>query len=271
MRKLRIKTIPKKESEGLYKVFTNQHLKIYNDIKKNIEISSVQEWFKYCPPAQGKKQWVDKRSAKEMAKFWTDIHKQNDFLLFMKKIKKELILNYAFPEMATAFDENGSPRKNDLCVFATDRNKEILIAIEGKADESFGVNVDKEWIESIPEKIRNNKSKKIDRIIGLYQRFDNNANFLKLKYQLIYWLAGAIDEAERRQIETVFLIVQEFHSEKTEEKKINLNKSDLDLFVNIISNSVLKKVNKNEIVGPIKNQFTKQLNLYVGKHQTYIK
>ena len=58
---------------------------------------------------------------------------------------------------------------------------------------------------------------------------------------------------------------------KTEEKKITVNKRDLDLFVNFISNSDFEKVNENEIIGPIKNQFTKQINLYIGKYQTYIK
>jgi len=101
----------------------------------------------------------------------------------------------------------------------------------------------------------------------LYQRFNCNADFLKLRYQLTYWLAGAIDEAIRNKINTVFLIVQEFHSDKTNEEKIAVNKSDLDFFVNFISDAAYKNLNNNQIIGPIKNQFTKQINLYIGKYQ----
>lgn len=270
MRKLHIKTIPEEASNNFQKAFSYPTVKIYKDTKRNVVISSIEEWFKYCPPAKGEKQWADKRSAKEMAKFWISIQNQNDFLLFLQKTNKDLILNYAFPEMATEFDDYESPRKNDLCIYATDRNKKVLIAIEGKADEPFGNYVAKEWIDSINKKIENNKSEKINRIIGLYQRFDNNALFLKLRYQLTYWIAGAIDEAKRNEMDTVFLIVQEFHSNKTEAKKIMVNKGDLDFFVNFISNSDFEKVNENEIIGPIKNQFTKQINLYIGKYQTYI-
>lgn len=247
-------------------------MKIFKDTKKKIEISSVEEWLKHCPPVNPSIQWVDKRSAKEMAMFWTNIQNQNDFLMFLQNTSKDLTLNFALPEIATKFDDYKSPRKNDLCVFATDRSGEILISIEGKSDEHFGENyADKEWILSINEKNKRSESKKIDRLIGLYQRFNCNADFLKLRYQLTYWLAGAIDEATRNKINTVFLIVQEFHSDITKEEKIAVNKRDLDFFINFISNSEYKSVNNNQIIGPIKNQITKQVNLYIGKYQKNLK
>lgn len=243
-------------------------MKIFKDKDKEIEISSVEEWLKHCPPVNPAKQWVDKHSAKEMAKFWTDIENQNEFLLFLQNASKDLTFNYAFPEIATKFDNYRSPRKNDLCVFAADSSGNILISIEGKADEPFGENyVYKEWESSIGEKKTSSKSKKLDRIIELYQRLNCSASFLNLRYQLTYWLAGAIDEATRNKINTVFLIVQEFHSDITNKKMIADNKRDLDFFVNFISKSAYKSVNNNQIIGPIKNQFTKQINLYIGKYQ----
>lgn len=247
-------------------------IKIFKDRKKKTEITSVGEWLIQCPPINPSIQWVDKRSAKEMAKFWTDTKNQNNFLLFLQNVNKDLSFNYALPEVETKFDEYKSPRKNDLCLFATDGNEEILISIEGKSDEHFGKNyVDKEWILSVNEKNKRSKSKKLDRLIGLYQRFNCNADFLKLRYQLTYWLAGAIEEAIRNKINTVFMIVQEFHSDITKKEKIAVNKRDLDFFVNFISNSAYKNLNNNQIIGPIKNQFTKQIYLYIGKYQKSLK
>jgi len=243
-------------------------MKIYRDSAKKIEISSVEEWLEHCPPINPKIQWVEKRSAKEMAKFWTISENQDEFLKFLRSFEENLNFDYATPEVAAKFDEYKSPRKNDLCVYATNRNRNVLISIEGKSDESFGERVfAEEWIRSINEKIQTANSKKINRIIELYQRFNQDSNVLSLRYQLTYWLAGTIDEAVRSKIDTVFLIVQEFHSEKTKEKKIAKNQSDLNYFVNFISKSAYKNVGRNEIIGPIKNQFTKQIDLYIGKFQ----
>jgi len=242
-------------------------MKIYKNRQKTTEICTVDEWFKNCPPANPKKQWVDKRSALEMAKFWTNSQKQSDFQSFLQKVKKDISFDYAIPERATNFDNYRNPRKNDLCIYARDKNDNILVSIEGKADEQFGNNyVYTEWIESLLEKRVKSESKKMERIIELYNRFDNKAEFLELRYQLTYWLAGAIEEAIRNKIKTVFLIVQEFHSNKTINQKITLNASDFDYFVRFISNGCYENVSKNEILGPINNQYTKEIDLYVGKY-----
>lgn len=94
---------------------------------------------------------------------------------------------------------------------------------------------------------------------------------MKLRYQLSYWLAGAIDEAIKNNVKTVFLIVQEFHSDLTNEKKILKNQTDLDFFINFISNSTFDEVKHNEIIGPINNHLTEGIDMYIGKFQTVLK
>ncbi len=242
-------------------------MRVYKDKLKEIELISVDKWRQHCPPVSPTLQWVDKRSAKEMAKFWTDIGKRGEFLMFLRSVKKDLTFDYALPEIATKFDAYKSPRKNDLCLYATYETQRALISIEGKSDEQFGKRVADEWSKSILEKISKPNSKKLDRIIELYQRFECNPDFLKLKYQLTYWLAGAIDGAIRNDIDIVFLIVQEFYSDLIKERKVTNNQHDLDFFLSFISNSFFKKVRNNEIIGPINNPFTKQIDLYIGKYQ----
>lgn len=242
-------------------------MKIYKNKQQTIELCTVVDWFNNCPPANPKKQWVDKRSALEMARFWIDSQKQNDFLAFLQKVKEDITFDYAIPEIAITFDNYRNPRKNDLCIYAKEKNDNILVSIEGKSDEPFGDNnVYTEWIESIQEKRKKPKSKQIDRLIELYNRFDNKAEFLELRYQLTYWLSGAIEEAKRNKIDSVFLIVQEFHSDKTKDQKITHNANDFDFFVRFISKDHYEKVRKNEILGPIKNEYTKEIDLYIGKY-----
>src|SRR5690554_2474033 len=126
-------------------------MKIYNN--KDREITSFDEWEIYCPPANKNKHWRLKRSAMEMAKFWTNVENQSAFLDFMRKKESNIAFDYAIPELANKFDDYRSPRKTDLCVFGNQEDEKIFISIEGKADEPFGEYIDKEWISSIFEKI----------------------------------------------------------------------------------------------------------------------
>lgn len=245
-------------------------MKIYKDQKKQIEIFSVQDWLLHCPPANSKTQWCDYRSAKEMAKFWTNPECQKEFLLFLQQMNRNLTFEYALPEVATRFDNYRNARKNDLCIFANEGYNKVLILIEGKADEPFGNYIAKEWSKCDIEKNKNQASRKLDRVIDLQKRFNDNKLFVKLRYQLVYWFAGAIEEAKRNNIDKIYLVVQEFHSKKTTNKKIETNKIDLNSFVEFISHSAFREVNEHEIVGPINNEFTKQIDLYIGKHQTQI-
>ena len=244
-------------------------MKIYKDFTKKIEITTVDDWLQHCPPMDSSRQWVPKRSAVEMANFWVKSECQNEFISFLKTYDKDLAFQYAVPEIATKFDNYKNARKNDLCIFASSRNRQVLISIEGKADEPFGDNLfGQQWINSINEV--NSSSKKLNRIVGLYQRFDQQNDILKLRYQLTYWLAGSIDEAIRNNIDTVYLIVQEFHSDQTTNKKVTTNKNDLDNFIEFISKSRYKTVEPNKVIGPVSNEFTKNINLFIGKFQKYV-
>jgi hypothetical protein len=232
---------------------------IHND-KKNIEITSLEEWEKHCPPANRNRQWKPKRSAMEMAKFWLDPERQSTFLAFMREKENNIVFEYAIPELANKFDDYKSPRKADLCLFGNQVDERIFISIEGKADESFGT-----YIKNIKTSDKS-KSKQSARIIALCKRFGSDANFFNLRYQLTYWLAGSIEEAIRNDMKTVYLIVQTFESDATNETKIKKNEKDLNDFINFISKSNFDKVERNEIIGPINNDFTKNIDLYFGKY-----
>jgi hypothetical protein len=235
-------------------------MKIYTNKTKETEILSIEEWLKECPPKNIDSHWEPKRSAMEMAKFWTNIEKQSDFLDFMSKNESNIAFDYAIPELANKFDDYRSPRKTDLCVFGNQEGEKIFISIEGKADEPFGT-----YVKNIKGSDKS-KSKKFDRINALNKRFGSNDNFLNLRYQLTYWFASAIDEAIRNEINKVYLIVQVFESDETEEKKIEKNEKDLNNFINFISKSKIDKVERNEIIGQFNNEFTKNLDLYIGKY-----
>lgn len=243
-------------------------MKIFKDKNKKIKISTLDDWYEYCPPQNPDLHWKDKHSAKEMAKFWLSKEKQTEFKIFFENvIGHTLNIHYALPEFETKFDNYKKPRKNDLCIFAEEKREKILISIEGKGNEPFGDNyIDTEWKSAQDLKINNSSSEKFDRLKELFDRFNKNKDFCKLRYQLTHWFAGTIDEAEREKINKVYMIVQEFHSDKSDKTSIETNKKDLNRFVKFISDSQIDHVDDNKIVGPIKNDFTKKIDLYIGKY-----
>src|SRR5690554_5224611 len=113
-------------------------------IKKNeVEITDKDLWEIHGAPAGKDKHWVDGRSAKECAKYWTKI-KSPDLPVEIKNLMQShidfsrLLEWKAEPEAKTAFDNyRGQPSNIDLLIEARDERGKYIIGIEAKADESF--------------------------------------------------------------------------------------------------------------------------------------
>ena len=107
--------------------------------KNNKTIETLEEWFLHAPPEKGEKQWVDGRSAKEMARAWL-IEKSRQWLLdVLRPVFGSVTLESAEPECSVPFDEFSGPRQCDLSILASNDRGRIVIHIEGKADEAFGL------------------------------------------------------------------------------------------------------------------------------------
>ncbi len=241
-------------------------MKILNSNKRTNEIITLEEWHFHCPPKEKETQWKCKRSAKEMARYWTNKNKQAEFLSFIQNVLPDIVFGYAIPELPTKFDVYASPRQNDLVIFANTQGKKVLISIEGKADEPYGSNLVKSELEKAKQTVVTNpKSNKLNRVEGLIKRFKHLPELLECRYQLLTWLAGTIEEAKREKADTVILISQEFHSDETTKANIERNANDLNYFVKLISNGKIHEVKKNEICSPI---MIDGICCYFGKHVT---
>jgi hypothetical protein len=114
--------------------------------KRNSQIRSLDEWEVMAPPKH-KSQWFDGRSAKELARAWLE---SSDAGL-PPEIAQVLATSTAFgpmqewvaePEVKLCFDDfKGGPRNGDLVIKANDNLGSLIIAVEGKADESFSETV----------------------------------------------------------------------------------------------------------------------------------
>lgn len=198
-------------------------------IKKNIEITSLDQWFLVAPPKGREAQWKNGRSAKELARFATD-PSFKDFIL--KVLEQENIQEQNFtcePEAETQLKSTidmgiNGPRNHDLLMIGS---KDCVIGVEAKVSEGFGNNtILEEWEKA------DTKNKKEKRIPGLIQFVSNNTfsslddapdNIKSLMYQLFTATAGTVIEAKNKGKKKALVLVIVFTGNVDKEKGYNDN------------------------------------------------
>ena len=200
---------------------------------KNNGITNLESWFKLSPPMGGIIQWKDGRSAKELARYMTANYPlvpqkiENTLLSF---VDKDAEFNWA-AEYVTEFQEfnlgKGEGRNHDAFMF----NSEIVVGIEGKADEPLGSQL-------ISEAIKNASENKTQRINGMIKMLwgDSPKNHPNTRYQLVTASTATLLEATKKNVKKAILIVIVFKKEGCYSKeKINSNKTDIQNFLIDIS------------------------------------
>ena len=198
------------------------------------EIRSVDDWLLYAPPKRGILHWKDGRSAKELAKSWLVTGSPNmpdDLvtLLTSNPATAGFAIEAAIPEMTTQLDHfGGEPRNHDLILLGHAREQRVLIAVEAKADESFGKPIHEELESAKPN------SKVPDRIgllsLSIFGRpIDGDLGYLR--YQLLHGLAGTLIEAKKQQADIAVFVVHEFICSETRPANIARNKADFTEFI----------------------------------------
>ena len=171
-------------------------------------------------------------------------------------------------------DFPGEPRNSDLAVYARDATGGYLIAVEAKADESYGETV-AQTIEAAKARLAvNPRSNGLSRVHQLEQAlFRHGAagatDLRGLRYQLLTASAGALCEAERRGYSRAVLLIQEFITAKTSDDNHSRNTQDLLNFVKALAPGSASEVKSGELYGPFAvpgGRLLKVLpELYVGK------
>jgi hypothetical protein len=239
-------------------------MRIYTSDTRKYEIHDLEDWFKFCPPEGKEKQWVDYRSAKEMARFWLNKDNHENFKRFICRKIDAFEFDYIVPEYLSKFDSFGKPRQHDLLI--SEKNNQTIITVEGRADEPFGnLTFGENFKNTIDEKLLNGDSKALDRMINLYQHyFKDNSAVLSIMYPLAYWFAGSLIDAIKFDTENIIMVLQEFRSGATTAEKLQNNHVEFDKFIEFISEGEYKTTPDKNIVGPIENQYTENKKLYIG-------
>ena len=246
--------------------------------KHNIELTSLEEWFRLAGPKRPD-QWVDDRSAKEVARAWLEgkgvLPSELNIALIGHPAFGPVFSWHAEPEMKLPFDGfAGETRNTDLSVHAQDAHGEYLIAVEAKADEPFSDTVGKTLEDALERYLKNKNSNGVNRIQALAQslvgaRAPDDPLITELRYQLFTGCAGALCEADRRGYKRTLFLVHEFVTNLTVDENHRRNAADLDLFLHRLSHGGTESIKNGEIHGPFEVPGAPLLSnpgfLFIGK------
>lgn len=190
-------------------------------IKDNYEIIDLKDYEQLAGPVD-KRQWQDKRSAKEFARYLLsnngDLPKEIEDLIKDYYNNETMIL---YPEYLTGFGKYGlvhkGPRHHDGLLVGD----KFLIGVEAKADEPL----DNKYLAEYDESNQ--------RYLGIskYLFGDEPHNHKNVRYQLCSaTMATLIEALERNKPIAIVLIISFISKEKTKEKNLERNKKDIQAF-----------------------------------------
>jgi hypothetical protein len=240
-------------------------------IKKDGQyITAVDEWFRLAPPKKGIRQWVDGRSAKELAKAFLEggvpaVPTEVRSLLSSSRDLGAVDLELALPEHKIALDQfPGETRNADLAAVGECSVGKVAVTIEAKADESFGGTIAETLKAASP---RSNVPRRINALAtALLGHAGPEIN--NLRYQLLHGIAASLIFARDQAAAAAVFIVFELRGSSCTKENLERNARDFDLFVKTLSPSAAMPQSGN-LIGPLFAQggglVPARLPLFVGK------
>jgi hypothetical protein len=238
-------------------------------------ITNLEEWSKKCPPQQ-KIHWKPSRSAMETAKLWL----KGIPMEFSNVLNRfNLHIHLCSPEFITKFDNyKGNGRNHDLLIGAKDSdNKNVIISIESKVDESFGKTIGSYLKEIENKKLKGENTNADKRIIDLKNTLLPDLEqkvFESLRYQLLTAVAGTLAEANMQESKVAIMLIQNICTSELNPKKHKQNQKDLNAFINALSNGKHKTIDNGIVLGPFKffgNEFINHdVDFWIGKYSVII-
>ncbi len=235
-------------------------------------ITSVDDWFRFAPPKEGLRQWVDGRSAKELAKSFVlggapNVPPEVRDVLASHPALGPVGLTLALPEHKIALDRfRGETRNADLAAIGTASIGLVAVTIEAKADESFGGTVG-ESLASVSSSPRSNLPKRIEALSNaLYGHGRPEINILR--YQLLHATAASLIFAREHSAVAAVFVVLEFQGPSCRAENLARNARDLDAFLKALSPGA-SAPSPGRLLGPFAvpgGEFVPSgLPLYIGK------
>ena len=202
-------------------------------------IDSVESWFEFAPPKEGERQWVDQRSAKELARAFCGsgavaVPQELANLLNSSPTLGPIEIIDAWPEHKIPLDSfRGETRNADLAAIAKGRDGTVGVTVEAKADEPFGELI-RAVLASTPE--RSNVPARIE--VLAHGLFGGSADSVsELRYQLLHGAAASLIFAAEHQASAAVFAVLEFCGSSCSKENLRRNAQDLETLLALLGHS----------------------------------
>jgi len=234
-------------------------------------IHSLSDWEEHAmPPDRKRKHWTPGRSACELGRVWTangepETPTELTQLLNSHDATRGTVIRRGMTEYETQLPPGPSgPRCHDLVLLAEQGDSTSTICVEAKADEPFGGTLAEE-LQKARKRPSTRFPERLDwltrSLLGLPAFSDEGHETLSnqirgLPYQLFAAIAGTLLEAEFRRSTKAVLVIHEFRTEKTEDRKIEHNARELESFLRFLlqQNGAIDdnfKLRYGQLIGPL--------------------
>jgi hypothetical protein len=254
--------------------------------KDGKEIRCITDWEDFAPPKGKEKQWVEGRSAYELARAWcgtetVSMPPELRALFDSRQETEALNIDCVTPEQRITFDPfGGEPRNADLAFVGQTSAGSVAVTIEAKADEPFGETVAETLAAALERLDRNPNSRGIRRIEYLIKALftahvQGMPKLIDIRYQLMTAAAGTLAYALQNSASRAVLIVHEFVTTKTQDERHAINGADYSAFLYRLSREKALADNPAGLLGPFKVPgkplFESTPELFVGKVVTRLR
>lgn len=227
--------------------------------KRNAPIRTLDEWLAHAPPTGGKAQWVDCKSAKELARAWCPpgappaVPAELAALVDSHADLKGTAFQRGWPERRVTFDaRKGGRRVSDLVVLGEGSKGRVALSVEAKADETFDTTLATKRAQADQRKANGKNSNLVERVDGLIEALlpaVRRQGVEALRFQLFAATAGALAFAHQEGASQALLVIHEFACTR-HTGKVKKNHRDLEAFVQALS-SRQNALQEGSVIGPI--------------------
>jgi hypothetical protein len=197
----------------------------------------INDWRDWTRP-KDEGQWRAARSAMELARAWFTssvpvVPAQVSALLDSHPLTHQAVFDEGWPELKTRLPFPGEGRNHDLVLVGRAQAARLLLAVEGKVDETMGPAVGPYWQKS--KRTAGSRAwRRIDAL--LLATFGADAVAVEepwnsLPYQMLTALVGTAIEASNRSCSVAALCVQEFITESAKRRLLMRNSADFSAFL----------------------------------------
>jgi hypothetical protein len=240
--------------------------------KRGAPITSLEEWFRLAPPKRREKQWVDGRSAKELAKAFLSSgvpavpHEIIETLETHPDLRG-VRLQEGTPEHIIALDDFlGETRNADLVLTGKCASGIVALSIEAKADEPFGDRIGL-YLRSISNP-RSNVPARIESLRSAILPNLTRPDFEAVYYQLLHGAAASLIYADKVGANVSVFLIYEFIGPTCRQERVDRNHRALATLVSGLAGGPVD-LKSGQVLGPFQvnggGRIPVRIPLYIAK------